>query len=526
VRRLVAVAAIAALVAAAGGGAMPHWTGEQLVAGGLAVAPDVALNASGRAIAVWDDETGTDCATAPASLGCIHTVSVRDKPTAGAAWGGTFGIARPGVDSRPAAAIDGAGTAAVLWVHDIGDGRVVQAVVRDTPTASWPNAEDISKEVLSVGAHEIALDDAGDDVAVWVQRTASGPELREALRSGALRFWGAPRLLSAGAVTGGVSLAVTGGGDAVVVWIENGVVRAARGDLQSDSWGSAVPLSSPNGEAVGDPVVTVNARGDAVAVWQWRDRPTGQSIVQAAYDAAGASWTPAKDLGNAGAGVAGAPQAALDGTGNGLVTWLAPPAPTLQSAAVTPTGTWSRAAPVATRAAAQPRLATDPNGNALAVWIDVASATAWASARPAAPRAWQPPVTLSQAGASAPGVAMDDAGGAVAVWNEGSGGRVTVMGADLLGDWRPTLANTRPPSIVGKARAGRTLVCRRGLWNGTVPIRYAYAWLRNRRVIARARGSNYAVRLADRGARLACRVTATNAARSLSVLSASVRVRP
>jgi hypothetical protein len=520
----VAAGALGALVAVAGAGAMPHWTGEQLVAGGLAVAPDIAVNASGRAIAVWDDETGADCATAPASLGCIHTVTVRDKPAAGAAWAGKSGIAKPGVDSRPVVAIDGAGTAAVLWVHDIGDNRVVQAVVRDTPAGQWPNAEDISKEVLSVGAHELALDDAGDDVAVWVQRTASGPELREALRLAALRFWGAARLLSSGAVTGGASLAVTGGGDAVVVWIENGVVKAVRGDLHADSWSPAVPLSSSNGEAVGDPVVAVNARGDAVAVWQWRDRPNGQSIVQAASAPARASWTPAKDLGNAGTGVVAAPQAAIDTGGNRLVTWLAVPGPTLQSAAATPAGTWSRAAAVVTRAAAQPRLAMDPNGNALAVWIDVASAAARASVWPAVARAWQPAVTLSSAGASAPRLGTDDAGGAVAVWNEGTGGKVTVMAADLLGDWRPTLANTRRPSIAGTARAGRTITCRRGLWTGTIPIRYGYAWLRNRRVVASARGSNYVVRLADRGTRLACRVTATNAARSLSLASASVLV--
>ena len=518
------MAAIGALVAAAGAGAMPHWTDEQLIAGGLAVAPEVAVNASGRAIAAWDDETGPDCATAPASLGCIHTVTVRDKPSAGAAWGGTSRVAQPGVDSRPADAIDGAGDAALLWVHDIGDGRVVQAAVRDTPAGQWPNAEDISKEVLSVGPHEVALDDAGDAVAVWVQRTASGPELREALRPAALGYWGAARLLSSGSVTGGASLGVTRAGDAVVVWIENGIVEAARGSLHSDSWSPAVPLSRATGEAVGDPVVAVNARGDAVAVWQWRDRPTGQSIVQGAYGRAGASWTPAVDLG-AGAGFVWAPQAAIASGGDGLVTWLAAPAATLQGAAVTPAGQWSHAAAVAPGAAAEPRLAMDPGGNALAVWIDVASTTVRASAWPAVARAWQPPVTLSQTGVSAPRVAMDDAGGAVAVWSEGGGAETAVMGADLLGDWQPTLENTRRPAVIGRPRPGSRVKCRRGEWEGTVPIRYAYAWLRGGRPIPRARGPRYAVRRADKGTRLVCRVTATNASGPVTATSAPLRVR-
>ena len=65
---------------------MPYWTGQRLVAGGRAVGPELAVNASGRALAVWDSETGPDCAEAPASLTCIHTIEARDKPAGGASW--------------------------------------------------------------------------------------------------------------------------------------------------------------------------------------------------------------------------------------------------------------------------------------------------------------------------------------------------------------------------------------------------------------------------------------------------------
>src|SRR5204863_39382 len=87
---------------------------------------------------------------------------------------------------------------------------------------------------------------------------------------------------------------------------------------------------------------------------------------------------------------------------NGLVTWLAAPAQTLQSAAVTPAGTGSHVLAVAAGRAAEPRLAMDPDGNALAVWTDVASGTVRASAWPAAARAWQPPVTLSPTAGTGP----------------------------------------------------------------------------------------------------------------------------
>jgi hypothetical protein len=76
-----------------------------------------------------------------------------------------------------------------------------------------------------------------------------------------------------------------------------------------------------------------------------------------------------------------------------------------------------------------------------------------------------------------------------------------------------------------RPRVGRTLTRALGAWEGTVPIRYAYAWVRNGRVMSRVSGHSYRVVRSDVGSRLARRVTATNAARSVTVTSAPVRVR-
>jgi hypothetical protein len=72
-------------------------------------------------------------------------------------------------------------------------------------------------------------------------------------------------------------------------------------------------------------------------------------------------------------------------------------------------------------------------------------------------------------------------------------------------------------------RVGRTVTCTRGGWAGTVPISYAYDWLRKGHL--RANGRSYRIRRGDAGTQLVCRVVAKNAARALTSLSVPVRVK-
>jgi hypothetical protein len=527
VKRVLGGSLVVVLLVAGAARAMPSWTGSRSVSGsgGIAVDAELAVDASGRVVAVWDNETGPDCAATPASLTCVHTVETAYKLGEGAGWDSPHQISRPGVGARPQAAIDNAGDVALLWVHDIGRDRVVQATLRRSTEAAFPDPNDLSKEVLEVKSHHIALDDAGDAVAVWAQRPAATFEVRAEVRPARLGYWGVADLLSRGEVGGGPSLAVTGSGEALAVWIENGVVEAAAANVADGTWSQPLRLSSASGEAGGDPVVAVNRRGDAVVLWQWRDRPRDPSVVQAAFRPAGGSWGSPAAIETVGLPFGSNPQVGIDDAGNAVAVWLGGAAGTPLRAASRDykTGAWTRPVDVSATIS-EPQLAVDPGGNAVAVWINAAGKTAAASVRPIG-GIWQPTVPLSSLAASDPRVAMDGGGGAVAIWREGSGQQIGVEGADLVGDWKPALANKQRPSIVGRARPGAALSCRRGMWEGTLPIHYDYAWLRNRRVVHGARGVRYVVRRADRGATLACRVTATNPARSLSVTSPSVRVR-
>lgn len=79
--------------------------------------------------------------------------------------------------------------------------------------------------------------------------------------------------------------------------------------------------------------------------------------------------------------------------------------------------------------------------------------------------------------------------------------------------------NTVAPVVSGVDVVGETLTCTTGTWLGTATITYAYQWLRDGSAISGATASTYVLQAADVGALVACRVTATNGAGTVSKTS-------
>lgn len=72
-------------------------------------------------------------------------------------------------------------------------------------------------------------------------------------------------------------------------------------------------------------------------------------------------------------------------------------------------------------------------------------------------------------------------------------------------------SNDAAPTVTGTARVGETVGCDTGLWSNGVDA-FAYAWLRDGAVIGGATAASYALTAVDVDRRVACEVTATNAA--------------
>lgn len=84
--------------------------------------------------------------------------------------------------------------------------------------------------------------------------------------------------------------------------------------------------------------------------------------------------------------------------------------------------------------------------------------------------------------------------------------------------------STAKPRVRGRARVGRRLRCSTGSWSGSAPIAYSRSWLRDREPI-QVRSRTYVAKREDAGHRLACRVSAANAAGTAAAVSKGVRIR-
>ena len=80
-------------------------------------------------------------------------------------------------------------------------------------------------------------------------------------------------------------------------------------------------------------------------------------------------------------------------------------------------------------------------------------------------------------------------------------------------------ANVSKPRV---RRSGKKLVCKRGRWSNG-PTRFSYAWLVNGKAKKGARRQKLPITRKLRGRRVQCKVTASNAAGSSTVVSRRYR---
>lgn len=419
----------------------PTWGAPvQISTGDRALGPELALNVSGNGLVVWDQEVGSDCPTSPAALSCIHIVEAAARARDAALWQAPVEVARPGVGSRPGAAIDANGNAAIVWVHDIGRDRVLQATYRRGSLGTWPEPNDLSEPSLEIRNHAIALDAAGNAVAVWAERTGASFAVRAAMRTTLAGGWGAAARLSGSGsvVTSGPALALTPSGTAVAAWVEDGSVLVSRGDAVAGTWEPPIFLATSN-LPKRDPQVAMNPAGDTTIAWV---QSMGSEVVAAVFQPRAEDWGSPVSLGSTQAS-SRAPEVAMDDVGNTLAAWLSPAGVSTALRSIT-TGVWSPPHTVSTEAASDLQVAMGTFGNAVASWTTRENGIAQAAIRPGASGRWQPSIDLSGSGASEPQVAMDAAGSAVAIWNRSSSQRVVVESADLGGSG-PVLARLRVP---------------------------------------------------------------------------------
>ena len=223
-----------------------------------AVDPQVAIDSSGNAIAVWERSNATNQ--------IVQTARYTSS------WSAVSDLSASAQDAYdPQLALTADGVAMAVWYRSNGTNTIVQA---SRYSGSWGSVANLSATAQDA---QVAMDGSGNAFAVWIRSNGTNTIVQTARYAGS---WGSASDLSAAAQDGEApQVAADTSGNAVAVWYRsngaNQIVQAAR---YASGWGSAENQSA-SGQGAFDPQVAAGPSGSAIVVW-YRSNGTN-TIVQA-----------------------------------------------------------------------------------------------------------------------------------------------------------------------------------------------------------------------------------------------------
>jgi hypothetical protein len=276
--------------------------------GTVSIHPHVAMNAAGDAIVVWEHVANSDV-----------VVQAAVRP-AGGAFAAPVDVSAAGLQAPlPDVAIDNAGNATVVWTQTTAAGATAQAATRPAGGA-FAAPVDLSATGQVSGAR-VGGDGAGETVAVWAHVDAASHWVVQAATRPAGGGFTAPVDLSvAGRDAVDPQVALDAAGNALAVWSRSdgatGIVQLATRPA-GGSFTAPADVSAAGGEAR-VPDVAAGPSGDAAVTWQRSDGTN--TIVQAAVRPAGTGFGPVTDLSAPGRDAV-APRLGVDTGGDAIVVW-------------------------------------------------------------------------------------------------------------------------------------------------------------------------------------------------------------
>jgi hypothetical protein len=240
-------------------------TSETLSEEGEGLHPaEVGIDAAGAATAVWEEKSASVLIDAAGKV-------------LGGKWQPGTAISMPGANANePRVAVNARGEAVALWERFGGEEELIEAAFEPSVGASWAGSVALTKPEASKGepaGQQVAIDGQGDAVATWSRTNANRDVVEAAVGRSATSTWQAPVALSGlGAnVEEAPKVAANAQGEAIVVWERsdgtNEIVEAAAGQASSGVWKAAVPLSG-KGQNAQEQQISLDGEGNAAAVWR------------------------------------------------------------------------------------------------------------------------------------------------------------------------------------------------------------------------------------------------------------------
>ncbi len=332
--------------------------------------PQVAMNATGFAIAVWLNT-------------CSYAIDASEY-VPGTGWTTPVGIDQYGSPSySPQIAMNAAGAAVVSWINYDGSAHHTYAN-RFVPGTGWGTPTRLDPTANDSAGQNVGVDWQGNAFVTWYRRDGSADHIYGARLSAGV--WSSVFALETTLNNSYYpSLSVDYQGNAVVAWVEEDSahnVWANRYDNATATWSGPVLIESQPYWVVFNhgPHVSAN-NGSAVVVWEMYGSGSDPYSVWANRYKAGVGWGTEADVDFIGGTsyAADYPSVALDASGNATIAY--------QEVQILPSGPYP-------------------------TWIDVVRYSALTGA---VLNWWN--IDYERLGDGAPIVGMDTSGNALVAWN-------------------------------------------------------------------------------------------------------------
>jgi hypothetical protein len=333
--------------------------------------PHVAVDANGDAWFVWQHFDGT-----------IERIQTRSRSAAGI-WSGTWTVSAPGRSAEfPQVAVDPNGSAVFTW--ECFDGTHWRIQARTVSIAGTRG----STQTLSTAGQDaldpqVAVDGNGNAVFAWQRFDGSKQRIQARVRSAAGSLAATHTLSAAGQDATEVHVAVDPSGDAVFAWERSDGTadriqtraRSAAGTLSSTQ-----TLSDPGKNAY-EPRVAVDLAGNAVILWQRFDGILNR--VQVRARSADGTRSSTQTFGDTGTSIRLGAQIAVDPDGNAVAVWdhrdgTVDCCATIEARVRSTDGTRgsTQSLSAADQVASEPQVALGPAGEAFVIWDETTTGNA------------------------------------------------------------------------------------------------------------------------------------------------------
>lgn len=347
------------------------------------------------------------------------------KRPAGGSWLEPIPVADDSQTIQPPLAVNERGDAVMALTRQDGGSNIIINAVYRPAGGSWGTVQPLSEPGEDAALMDVAIDPGGNAVAMW-RRSDGVTGIRVQASYFSDGSWGPPQNVSNAGVQNPSVVVMDASGDAHAIWtaIEGGNYRAQTADrLESTGqWGNLQTLSAAGGNA-GGVDITVNASGDAVAIWS---RYNGSSFdVQTSYRPSGGVWSSPADIGQSNS-YHPALHVDIDGAGNAAAIWTEDHGAGIAIKAgfrSHSSGVWG-ITPLDPSGVAQnpPIIAMNDRGDAIASWTrfdsEAPSNTPEMAYRTVQAGNWSSPQSLSPVGVNglSLGVAIDGEGNGAIYW--------------------------------------------------------------------------------------------------------------